>query len=86
MPWQKVRKDSPMNTGLVLVAMRLLGLGWYVAASLLIFIVGGVWLDGVFNTKPIFTFLGLGIGMVVAFGGLYRMVKPALVRVRKDEK
>ena len=86
MPGQKVRKDSPMNTGLVVVAMRLLGLGWYVAASLLIFIVGGVWMDDFFGSKPVFTFLGLVIGMVVAFGGFYRMVKPALVRVRKDEK
>ena len=75
-----------MNTGLVVVAMRLLGLGWYVAASLLIFIVGGVWLDGFFNAKPVFTFLGLVIGMIVAFGGLYRMVKPALVQVKKDGK
>jgi ATP synthase protein I len=85
-PWQKVEKDSPMNTGLVVVTMRLLGMGWYVAASLVIFIVGGVWLDGFFGTKPILTLVGLVLGMVVAFGGLYRMVQPALVRVRKDEK
>jgi len=50
--------------------------GWYVALSLIIPVGIGYWLDRpeMFNKHPLFTFIGLGVGTVVAFFGLFRML------------
>jgi len=47
-----------------------------VALSLIIPVGIGYWLDrpGMFNKSPLFTFIGLGVGTVIAFGGLIRML------------
>ncbi len=44
----------------------------------------GYWLDRpeMFNRRPLFTLIGLGIGTVVAFFGLFRM----LIRYQAEEK
>jgi F0F1-type ATP synthase assembly protein I len=54
----------------------LLTVGWYVALSLLIPVGIGYWLDRpeVFDKHPLFTFIGLGVGTVIAFFGLFRML------------
>ena len=51
-------------------------MGWYVASSLLIPVGIGYWLDrpGMLNKSPLFTLIGLGVGTVIAFGGLIRML------------
>ena len=61
-----------------LVALRLLGLGWYVATCIVVGVVAGIFLDSRFGTKPIFTLLGVLLGTVAAFYGLYKMVSPLL--------
>jgi F0F1-type ATP synthase assembly protein I len=50
--------------------------GWYVALSLIIPAGIGYWLDrpGTLNKSPLFTLIGLGVGTVIAFGGLIRML------------
>ena len=55
----------------------LLTVGWYVALSLIIPVGIGYWLDrpDVMNTHPIFIFVGLGVGTVIAFGGLILMLR-----------
>ena len=60
------------------VAVRLLGLGWYVAFSILVGVLAGVWLDGRTGLTPVFTLIGLGLGLVAAFVGAYRMAAPLL--------
>jgi len=47
-----------------------------VALSLIIPVGIGYWLDspGMLNKRPLFTFIGLGVGTVIAFGGLIRML------------
>jgi F0F1-type ATP synthase assembly protein I len=47
-----------------------------VASSLLIPVGIGYWLDrpGMLNKSPLFTLIGLGVGTVIAFGGLIRML------------
>jgi F0F1-type ATP synthase assembly protein I len=47
-----------------------------VALSLIIPVGIGYWLDRpeVFDKRPLFTFIGLGVGTVVAFFGLFRML------------
>lgn len=56
-------------------ALRLLGIGWYIAFCLVLGLAAGRWLDSQFGT----TFLTLTcffLGLVAAFVGLYRMVFP----------
>ena len=60
------------------LATRLLGLGWYVALSIVLGVGGGLWLDGRLDVRPLFTLLGLALGLVVAFYGAYKMVQPLL--------
>lgn len=44
----------------------------------------GYWLDrpGMLNKSPLFTFIGLGIGTVIAFAGLIRM----LIRYQAEQE
>jgi hypothetical protein len=57
----------------------LLTVGWYMVASLLVpTLLGYFWLDPKFNKDNkdhLFTFVGLGIGTVIAFYGLVRMLR-----------
>ena len=60
------------------LALRLMGVGWFVAASVVIGIVGGYLLDQWLGTTIVFTIVGVVLGTTVAFYGLYQMVKPLL--------
>jgi F0F1-type ATP synthase assembly protein I len=67
----------------------LLTVGWYVALSLIIPVGIGYWLDSpkMFNKQPLFTLIGLGIGTVVAFFGLIKMLlryQAEQEKLRKD--
>ena len=46
------------------------------ALSLIIPVAVGYWLDSpkMFNKQPLFTFIGLGVGTVMAFFGLIKML------------
>ncbi len=59
-----------------LLALRLVGLGWYVATCVVVGTVGGLVLDKYTGTTPIFTLLGVLFGTFLAFYGLYKMVSP----------
>jgi Putative F0F1-ATPase subunit Ca2+/Mg2+ transporter len=51
-------------------------IGWYMVVSLLApTLLGYFWLDHKFNKDHLFTFVGLGIGTVIAFYGLVRMLR-----------
>jgi len=50
--------------------------GWTVAVPLIVFILIGVFLDKQFGTKPAFIFAGLGLGILVSFYSLYKLLKP----------
>ncbi len=65
-------------------ALRLVGMGWYVGICILLGVLGGLWLDNKFGTKPILTIVGLILGVVVAFYGVYRMLLPLQNKNRKD--
>jgi F0F1-type ATP synthase assembly protein I len=55
-----------------------------VALSLIIPVAIGYWLDRpeVFDKRPLFTFIGLGVGTVIAFFGLFRM----LIRYQAEQE
>ena len=61
-----------------LLALRLTGLGWYVATCIIGGVFGGVALDKLLGLTPLFTFLGLLFGLTTAFYGLFKMIQPLL--------
>ena len=60
------------------MALRLTGLGWYVAACIVTGVVGGVALDKWLGLEPLFTLLGTLFGTVAAFYGLFKMIQPLI--------
>ncbi len=69
--------------------LRFIGIGWYIATCIVLGILGGRWLgrelDGN-SSEVIFTLLGLGLGLLVAFYGVYRMLKAILPNNRDEDK
>jgi len=61
-----------------LAAFGLLGVGFYVAACIILGIIGGHWLDGKMNSAPLWLIVGLLLGIVIAFYGVYAMLRPFL--------
>jgi F0F1-type ATP synthase assembly protein I len=59
-------------------ALRVLGVGWYIAIAIVLGLLGGLWLDGKFNTRPLFTIIGLIIGILAAVYGVYQIFLPLL--------
>ena len=58
------------------LALRLSGLGFYIAICIVGGIALGVWLDRMLDTRVIFLLVGLVVGSAAAFYGTYRMVLP----------
>lgn len=54
--------------------IRLVGIGWYIAITIALGTIGGVWLDDLASTDPLFTLLGLFLSLAVALVGAYRML------------
>ncbi len=67
-------------------AFRLVGVGWYVGTCIVLGVVGGLWLDNKFNTKPILVIVGLILGVIVAFYGMYRMILPNIDKKQNKGK
>ena len=63
----------------VALALRLVGIGWFVAMCIGGGAVGGLFLDRQFETGPILTLIGLCVGIAVAVLGMYRMLMAVLV-------
>ena len=58
------------------MALRLTGVGFFVGGSIVLGVVAGRWLDGKLDSEPIWTIVGLILGIVVAFYGIYTMLRP----------
>jgi hypothetical protein len=59
-------------------AFRFVGIGWYIGASILLGALGGRWVGQQLDfssSEVIFTLLGLFLGLLVSFVGIYRMLK-----------
>lgn len=59
-----------------LPAVSLIGLGFYVAAAIILGTLGGRWLDSKLHTGTLWTIIGLVLGIIVAVFGTYKMLKP----------
>ena len=67
------------------VALRLTGLGWYIALCIVGGVLGGLGLDKLVGTLPLFTLVGTVLGSVVAFWGVYKMVLPVIYGAKHQE-
>ena len=59
-------------------ALRLTGIGFYIAACILIGIFAGFWLDNKLGTRPWLLIVGLVVGLYLAIYGVYRMIRPLM--------
>jgi len=59
-------------------ALRLVGVGFFIGGSILLGVLAGLWLDSKFNTSPVLVLIGLFLGIVVAFWGVYQMLLPLI--------
>ena len=68
-----------VNTGMSrrVAALRLVGVGFFIGGSILLGVFVGRWLDIKLNTQ-FFWIVGLILGIVVAFYGVYRMLLPLM--------
>ena len=57
-------------------ALRLTGVGFFIAACIVLGTFAGLWLDGRLDTKPFFMIVGLVVGLIVAAYGVYQMLRP----------
>ena len=66
------------------LVLRLLGIGWYVAICIGGGATGGLLLDRRLDANPLFTLVGIFLGIGIAVIGMYRMLM-AVLRTREDE-
>jgi ATP synthase protein I len=62
------------------------GIGWYIAAAIVVPTLAGVWLDGRAGTSPLFLLVGVIGGVALAFYGTYRMALGYLSGSRNSER
>ena len=65
-------------------ALNIIGVGWFVGLSILLGVLGGLWLDSKLNTQPVFVLVGLFLGLVIAGFGVYHMLLP-LFKDKEDD-
>jgi len=56
-------------------ALRLVGVGFFIGGSIVLGVFAGLWVDERLNTS-LFWIIGLILGTIVAFYGVYRMLLP----------
>jgi membrane protein implicated in regulation of membrane protease activity len=82
------RPEKPTTREWVRPLWFLFTVGWYVVLSLIIPTLIGFWLDSPerFNTHPLFTLIGFALGSVLAFYGLYRMMRKFYREQKENEQ
>ncbi len=68
------------------LALRFTGIGWYIAACIILGVGAGLILDKVFNTQILFLLVGLVLGSFGAGYGVYRMVLSLVKEVDRGLK
>jgi F0F1-type ATP synthase assembly protein I len=63
--------------------LSLMGMGFYIAIAIVLGIWGGHWLDGKFNTNPLWLIIGSILGVAVATLGVFNMLKPFIGSAKK---
>ncbi|UCE97498.1 MAG: AtpZ/AtpI family protein [Dehalococcoidia bacterium] len=66
-------------------ALNIIGIGWFIGLSILLGLMGGLWLDNTLNTQPLFIIIGLLFGFIIAIFGIYKMLLPLLKNKESKE-
>ncbi len=56
-------------------ALRLVGVGFFIGSSIVLGVFAGLWIDSKLDTS-LFWLIGLILGLIVAFYGVYQMLLP----------
>jgi len=85
---QQIKPKKPTSREWVRPLGFLLTVGWYVPLSLVIPTGIGFWLDrpDKLDSHPLLTLIGFGVGTVVAFYGLYRMLRRFYTEQKEQER
>lgn len=67
-------------------ALSLLSIGWYFALCIVGGIAGGLLLDNLADTKPIFALIGLFLGLALAFWGGYKLLMQVISATSTEGK
>jgi F0F1-type ATP synthase assembly protein I len=70
--------------GRLIAALRLTGVGFFIGGSIALGVFVGLWADNKFDTNFLWL-VGLILGLVVAFYGVYQMLLP-LLRSKQDKE
>lgn len=65
---------------------RLIGIGFYIGLTIVLFTVGGLQLDKMFETGKLFTVAGLAIGLALALYGAYQQLMEVLDLIDRRRK
>jgi ATP synthase protein I len=60
------------------VALRFVGVGFYIGGSIVLGVFVGLWLDDKLGTRPLLSIVGLFLGLIIAGYGVYRMLLPLI--------
>ena len=74
-----------MNSRGMGTVLRLVGIGWYVAICIAGGTLGGLWMDSQLDLSPLFTLVGLGVGIALAVVGMYRMLVAVLASTSESK-
>ena len=66
------------------LALRLMGMGWYVGFCIVAGVGGGLWLDRKLHTTPLLIMVGLLLGIIVAVYGVYKMILPNIIKQKRN--
>ena len=75
-----------MDARVMGTVLRLVGIGWYVAICIGGGAIGGLWLDRKLDLSPLFTLIGLSVGIVVAIVGMYRLLMAVLTSASENKE
>ncbi len=67
------------------IANRVSTVGAELAIATLLGLFGGSWIDARLDTRPLFTFLGLALGMAAGMKGLFRLVRAERQKTAKSK-
>jgi Putative F0F1-ATPase subunit Ca2+/Mg2+ transporter len=64
-------------------AMRLIGMGWYVAICIVLGVFGGIELDKLLDTGKLFTVVGLFVGLFFGLWGGWLQLREVLDAINR---
>jgi F0F1-type ATP synthase assembly protein I len=64
-------------------AMRLIGIGWFIAICIVLGVVGGIQLDKLLNTDKLFTVVGIFVGLFFGLWGGWLQLREVLAAINR---